>query len=206
MNNTKNFSQILLHRVLPIVLGIIVGYFIYSCFLMERLPYFSTSKSEYFVSILCLAGSIVGCTVIFELIINRAISYFLFFLLCVLYFAMFLIVLFMRYPLPERVFVFNPLTGLFDAFSGRQMLIQSLLNLLVFIPIGFFVKKLPYLKLLLFSVCLSLLIEVIQIVFRLGFFDSFDILLYVIGIHLGYLIFQKLKLPIQKRNMRSSPK
>ncbi len=65
------------------------------------------------------------------------------------------------------------------------MLIQSALNLVAFMPPGWLFRNKGIEKSIGISLALGLAIEGIQYFFRLGTFDSFDIVLYVIGIMLG---------------------
>lgn len=140
------------------------------------------------ISILALVLCIAGCIAALGLFVNRKVNKQLFYIICVTYFAVLFAVLFLRYSI-EKVFVFNPLTGLADAFSDRSMALQSIINLVMFIPMGYFVRKLKYRNLLIFSIVLSLAIELIQVATMRGFFDVFDIILYFIGINIGYFIF-----------------
>ena len=65
-------------------------------------------------------------------------------------------------------------------------------NVLAFMPFGFFVPKLAKKKkniffIILYSFELSLLVEVLQLAFKLGSFDVDDIMLNTLGGFLGYL-------------------
>lgn len=67
----------------------------------------------------------------------------------------------------------------------------------MFIPIGYFMRKLKYHNLLIVSFVISLGIELIQVLTMRGIFDTFDILLYFIGINIGYLLFNKFRLIVE---------
>ena len=140
--------------------------------------------------------TVAGCIAALNLIINKRVNKYLFFTMCVTYFAILFVALFLRSSI-ERVFIFNPLTGLIDTFSNWEMAIQSIMNLAVFIPMGYFVRKLKYSNLFIFSIVISLAIELIQVATMRGFFDVFDILLYFIGIHIGYFIFKKWQIIVE---------
>lgn len=178
--------------------GAIIGYLLYYFVIMEAIPLFvECSGIKYAaISILALVISIAGCVAALGLIINQKINKQLFFILCAAYFAVLFAVLFLRFSM-ERVFIFNPLTGLTDTFSNREMALQSIMNLAVFIPMGYFVRKLTYSKLFIFSIVIPLAIELIQVAAKRGFFDVFDILLYFIGINIGYFIFKKWQLIVE---------
>lgn len=187
-----------LKNVAIAIFGAIIGYLLYYYVIMEAVPLFVESSGIKYiaVSILALVISIAGCISVLSLIINRKINKHLFFILCAAYFAVLFVVLFLRFSM-ERVFIFNPLTGLTDTFSSREMALQSIVNLAVFIPMGYFVRKLKYNRVFIFSIVLPLAIELIQVAAKRGFFDIFDIILYFIGTHIGYLIFKKWKLIVE---------
>lgn len=155
---------------------------------MEAIPLFIESSGIKYtvVSILALVILIAGCIAALNLIINKRVNKYLFFTMCVTYFAILFVALFLRSSI-ERVFIFNPLTGLIDTFSNWEMAIQSIMNLAVFIPMGYFCAKAKIQQPFIFSIVISLAIELIQVATMRGFFDVFDILLYFIGIHIGIL-------------------
>lgn len=180
------------------LLGAIIGYLLYYCVIMEAIPLFvgSSGIKYIIVSIMALVISVAGCIAALGLIVNRKINKKLFFIICVAYFAVLFVTLFIRFSI-ERVFIFNPLTGLIDTFSNREMALQSIMNLAVFIPMGYFVRKLKYSRLFIFSIVIPLAIELIQVAAKRGFFDVFDILLYFIGINIGYFIFKKWQIIVE---------
>lgn len=195
----KKFSSKKLFRNFAIVLlGAIIGYLLYYFVIMDAIPLFVESSGIKYtvISILALVISVAGCISALSLIINRKINKQLFFILCAAYFAVLFAALFLRSSM-EQVFIFNPLTGLIDTFSNREMALQSIMNLAVFIPMGYFVRKLKYSKLFIFSIVIPLAIELIQVATKRGFFDVFDILLYFIGINIGYFIFKKWQLIVE---------
>lgn len=191
--NKKN----LITQSILILIGFITGYLIYYYLFMELVVLFvSRGFAYYFVSILCLIGSIVGSILLLNLIFYRKINKPLFYIITITYFCILFSVLFLR-RYTEQIYIFNPLISLKDIFTSRLMLFQSFMNFIVFIPIGYFVRKLSYKKVLLFSILFSVLIEFCQVLTRRGFFDTLDIILYVLAITLGYFISKKLKLDIR---------
>lgn len=181
-----------------IILGIIIGYLIYYSFVMEIIPYFiGASGFKYIlVSISSLIISILGCILVINLLVNKKIDKWLFIILCITYFAVLTAVLFIRKTV-EKVFILNPLVGLFDTFTEVQSLLQSLMNIIMFIPIGYFLKGLKYWKASVTAIVIPILIEFLQFITMRGFFDSFDIILYFIGINIGYFLFRKVKIKIE---------
>lgn len=188
----------LLKNFVIALLGAIIGYLLYYSVIMDTIPLFIESSGIKYtvVSILALVILVAGCIAALNLIINKRVNKYLFFIMSVTYFAILFVALFLRSSI-ERVFIFNPLTGLIDTFSNREMAIQSIMNLAVFIPMGYFVRKLKYINLFIFSIVISLAIELIQVATMRGFFDVFDILLYFIGIHIGYFIFKKWRIVVE---------
>lgn len=195
----KNFNgKKLLKNFAIALLGAVIGYLLYYSVLMETIPLLVKSSGIKYIaiSIFALVISVAGCIAVLSLIINRKINKKLFFIICIAYFAVLFAALFLRSSI-ERVFIFNPLTGLIDTFSNREMALQSIINLALFIPMGYFVRKLKYSKLFIFSIGIPLAIELIQVATKRGFFDVFDILLYFIGINIGYFIFKKWQLIVE---------
>jgi glycopeptide antibiotics resistance protein len=188
----------LLKKFAIALLGAIIGYLLYYSVIMEVIVLFIESSGIKYtvISILALVISVAGCIATLSLIINRKVNKHLFFIICVAYFAILFATLFLRSSI-ERVFIFNPLTSFIDTFSNWEMALQSIMNLAVFIPMGYFVRKLKYSNLFIFSIVIPSVIELIQVATMRGFFDVFDILLYFIGINIGYFIFKKWQLIVE---------
>lgn len=109
------------------------------------------------------------------------------------YFMFLFVVLFAKFSV-GRFLILNPLTGFIDAFSNVEMLTQSFLNFIVFIPIGYFFTKNSRTKTLLIAIIISVSIETLQYIFALGFCDTFDMILYSAGMLIGRTLFKKFKL------------
>lgn len=66
-------------------------------------------------------------------------------------------------------------------------------NILIFVPYGFFVsmagRRRGFFKTFFFSMFLSLAVETVQLITRVGSFDVDDILLNTVGGVLGYIVF-----------------
>lgn len=92
---------------------------------------------------------------------------------------------------------------------GMEAVLLNLVgNVAAFVPFGFMLpvvirrrKCLP--DALLFSLLLSLCIEIIQLVFRVGSFDVDDLLLNTIGGILGYMIFRIVQAIRIRRKLRA---
>ena len=78
--------------------------------------------------------------------------------------------------------------GLLEAF---RPIVGLYLNVLLFIPIGFFMHSLPIRKAVLFSAIFSLNIELIQLITGLGMFETDDLIMNVIGSSIGVKIYKR---------------
>ena len=193
----KNNQKKLVKKSILLLAGIIIGYLIYYNIFMELVVLFvSRGFTYYFVSILCLIGSIIGCIILLNLIFYKKISKPMFVTIVIAYICVLFSVLFLR-RFTEQVYIFNPLVSLKDLFYSRLMLFQSFMNFIIFIPIGYFLRKFTYKKVIIFSIIFSLLIELCQVITMRGFFDTLDAIIYVLGISTGYFIFKKIKLDIK---------
>lgn len=177
-----------------VAVGVVGGYGLYYLVLMELLSYFWSG--DVVISLLCLLLSMVGCGTLLWVICTREIKRWMLWLLCAAYVAALALVLFDR-SYPVRVFLWNPLVGLRD-LSDPQMLAQSVMNLLVFIPMGFFLRRCRPAVCAAWMVGVSLSIELVQYVTRRGMFDIFDLLLYCAGMTIGVLIFRLWKIRVVK--------
>lgn len=68
-------------------------------------------------------------------------------------------------------------------------------NIIAFVPMGFFINKIYYKKIfnnifnvIFFSFLIIFLIEIIQLIFNIGYFDVDDIILNLLGCFIGYLL------------------
>lgn len=195
MKDTKNKN--ILKRIVLGLIGVVVGYLLYYNIFMEIIPLFFSSELVYIVvSIACLIGCIVGCIIVLSLLVNKKINKWLFVMICIAYFVVMPVSLFFRHSL-ERVFIFNPLIGFKDTFVDSQMFMQSIMNLVLFVPLGFFLRNIKTINQVLIAIVVSVGIELLQVALMRGFFDTFDIILYFIGMMIGCLIFKKCEIKIE---------
>lgn len=66
-------------------------------------------------------------------------------------------------------------------------------NIIIFLPVGYFFNKFNYSFKLIFIVLLSVGVELIQYILHIGIFDLSDSLLYVVGYVLGHYIYSVFK-------------
>ena len=179
----------IIKKISPYILGIITGYYLTLHLFSEIIPVLVGTQGVVYPLVLyaTLAISVLFFIMAFQRIIVKRISKPLIYCFMVIYFIVLIGLLFCRYSY-ESTFVINPLIGLVDAIRSKEMLLQSILNLLIFVPTGYFLKEKSLKVTVISSMIISLIIESVQYAFRLGFFDTFDCLLYIAGICLGRAI------------------
>ena len=189
----------LLQNLLIILPGLLVGYLFYYCILMDIIGVFSYLSSTMYIitSLFALALSLVAFPFLLQVIIKKQISRLCFRIVTILYFCL-LVLIFWGRPSYERVFSLNLIAALVDCIQSREMLLQMILNLVVVVPLGYLFqfRKIPYKKSVLCFLGISFFIEIVQYITNRGAFDIFDIILYLIGMTLGYTLLSKLKLEL----------
>lgn len=146
----------------------------------------------------------------FVFFFKRASTYFLFFYCCILVYCFLL----QRSPGTDFGFNLIPFSMILSYIRSASYAYESLFyllgNVLCLFPFGFYYRirkpDADFFKTLLLPVILSLLIEVSQILFRMGDFDVDDILMNAAGFYLGYFIsflFDKIRFAITKGEERT---
>ena len=69
---------------------------------------------------------------------------------------------------------------------NRQYMIQILLNLICFMPVGYLFRKQPWGRMIVISILLILCVEILQWITHRGVFDVMDIIAGTLGIGAGY--------------------
>lgn len=181
--------------ILGIIFGIVFGYIFYYNVLMEIIDSFAAWETPIYmlISITALIASVCAFIMLFFLISGTKISRKAFKYISAAYFLLLIMVFFARHTL-EREFSFDLIGSLNDIVSDREMLVQTILNLIVLVPLGYYFKKLKFIKAFVFFAGTAILIELLQYVFARGVFDLFDIICYLIGMTVGYFIFQKIEI------------
>lgn len=87
--------------------------------------------------------------------------------------------------------------GLLVIGEYRDFIINIIGNIVVFIPVGFFVISRMFKKriviLIVMTLGIPIIIEMIQYLFSVGIMDIDDVILNVLGILIGYLVFYGVK-------------
>lgn len=103
-----------------------------------------------------------------------------------------------RHVSSVREYDFTPFWSYLAYFSGSnpQLLPESIMNVLVFIPIGLLLglisRSMTWLRALLIGVCLSVGIESLQFIFLRGFSEFDDVTHNTLGCVIGYGLFRLL--------------
>ncbi len=187
-----DFKKISIIIIEAIVLGYLMHYYVF-CELLTR--FISTENPLYFPVMWFSLFFCIACfSVLGYIVLYHKIPRYLYFSLIVLYAVLLFITLFGRSALHAK-FIWNPADS-FAALSEPEMKLQSLLNFLCFVPIGYFFRKIKFHIMICSAIFLSFALELIQSLTARGFFDTFDIILYVAGITAGYGITKLLKLEL----------
>jgi len=183
-----NMRRILrvLHVILACIISFLVFYYVTSNFLDSHFQGLYVTEPLLYLLIL------FGQTLIFYgssyLLLNpyHRIPTFVLRLLWVIYFLVMILLLFFRVYHDNNINL-----NILELFNFETTsLSQTILNLILFIPIGYWLKHLKISSVLLLSLLLITSIELLQFVSHRGIFDVVDILINTIGIIIGYIIFK----------------
>lgn len=181
----RKSSQIL-HIILTCIISFLVFYYVTSNFLDSHF------QGLYVIEPLLYLLILFGQALIFYgssyLLLNPShrIPTFVLRLLWVIYFLVMILLLFFRVYHDNNINL-----NLLELFNFETTnLSQTILNLILFIPIGYWLKHLKISSVLLISLLLITSIELLQFVSHRGIFDVVDILINTIGIMIGYIIFK----------------
>lgn len=187
-------------NIIKILLGIISGYILYYYVLMDIVAIYLHNKQELYIftSLVVLFLSIVGCIFIIFMVTGAKINSTVFKIVVVTYFILLLYIFFGRRSL-ERQFIFNLFVSVKELSTDSESLIQFILNIIVLMPIAYFFKNKGVIFTELIFLVISFGIEIMQYITARGFFDTLDILCYMVGMNLAYLFFRLTKVDIVKR-------
>ena len=175
-----------LHVILTCIISFLIFYYGTSEFLNSHFQGLFTIQAPLYLLIL------FGQTLIFYggsyLLLNPShrIPTFVLRLLWIIYFLVMILLLFFRVYHDNNINL-----NILELFNFETTnLSQTILNLILFIPIGYWLKHLKISSVLLLSLLLITSIELLQFVSHRGIFDVVDILINTIGIMIGYIIFK----------------
>lgn len=92
--------------------------------------------------------------------------------------------------------------GFIDTFLSGNLRVIIIGNVLAFIPIGFLLKKIGFIKAILYAMMMIFAIEGAQYILHVGYFDTGDVFLNVSGIMLGYMLIRFLNI---RKNYKIKP-
>lgn len=143
---------------------------------------------------------------IFKQILEKKISKISMYMIWICYFCILLFVLFIRL-VGNRGINLNPFDFINSLKSDHMFFLTMIMNILIFAPLGYFFRKKTFIISLISIVIISLSVETIQYIFKLGIFDIDDILLNTIGFIIGYkltrsLYYKSLKLGKENISMK----
>lgn len=177
-------------KIISIIIGTITGYLLYYYLIMELVTmFFYSSGHEKSYRLICgiaLLATICICCMVAMGVAMHKLSPNLLKFVYVCYFLVLCYALFYRRPF-ERVFIWNPLESI-KQLTESEMMFESILNVVIFIPTGVLLRKWKLKNVLIFSSIFSFAIELYQGISMRGYFDTFDIILYLIGILAGYIM------------------
>ena len=199
MKNKLQINNPILN-IIKILLGIISGYILYYYVLMDVVAMFLHNKQELYIitSLVVLFLSIVGCIFIIYMVTGAKINPTVFKIVVVAYFILLLYIFFGRRSL-ERQFIVNIFASIKELTTDSELLLQFILNIIVLMPIAYSFKNKGVIFTELIFLAISFGIEIMQYITARGFFDTLDILCYMVGMNLAYLFFRLTKVDIVKR-------
>ena len=191
-----NKTVYVIKLIISIVIGVVGGYLLYNLVLMDMVPTILCDTIYVLSSILTMILSMVACTFIVYLITGLKVHPIVFKVVVALYFLFLLFVLYGRNS-SIREMKFNLIASLQELTTDSESLLQFILNIIVLMPIAYFFKGVIFTELIFLAISFG--IEIMQYITARGFFDTLDILCYMIGMNLAYLFFRLTKVDIVKR-------
>ena len=95
-----------------------------------------------------------------------------------------------RRTLKARAYDYTP----FWSYNKSELLVENMMNVAIFVPIGLLLgvvhRAMSWKKVLVIGMCLSVGIEVMQLVFRKGFSEVDDVMHNTLGCLIGYGIYR----------------
>ena len=181
----RKLSRIL-HIILTCIISFLVFYYVTSNFLDSHFQGLYAIQAPLYLLILFGQTLIFYGSSYFLLNPSHRIPAFILRLLWIIYFLVMILLLFFRVYHDNNINL-----NLLELFNFETTnLSQTILNLILFIPIGYWLKHLKISSILLISLLLITSIELLQFVSHRGIFDVVDILINTIGIMIGYIIFK----------------
>lgn len=184
-------KKISFKNILDLILSVVLGLYINLYITSDIVALFFLGKYRMYVivSYIVLILQILLIFSIIKLFRNKQIDKTTYYVLIALYISMMVSLLFRGTPMNYEVNL-NPLT-LLKNLNEADRLIQNIFNIICFMPVGYFIKNLTFIKSFIISISGIFAIELIQLISRRGVFDINDIILSMIGIYIIYFVSNK---------------
>ena len=155
-----------------------------------------------FIGVFFMSSCIVIIYMVLTFLLERTLPMIFKYVLWGHYYALFFIMIFCL-NIGEEGFILKPFEMKY--YKDSWYIAMILKSVMLFIPIGYLVRREVFIKSISFVVLLILTIEFSQTAFKLGKFDVNEIVFSCIGVCIGYFSFRKKVFVRQKkrnRNMR----
>lgn len=180
----KSFEN-LLFLILSCIIALIINYYLTSKIVFNLVSINNSIIKPF--SIILILFQIVCIFCITQFIIYKTIDETTLKVFYICYFLMLIPSLFGRNFFKIRIYNLNPLL-LLDQLKSFDGVITAILNVILFMPIGYLFKNNKFGTLIAIMLPIEFMIESTQLIFKVGVFDVDDIILNIIGISLGYLL------------------
>lgn len=165
--------------------------------MVEQLKGYSLLSFNHIPYHLCLIACVVFCvgTVVILWVkgVNRGWRYSMALLLAELLLLIYGSTVFFRETEANSCYDFNLFWNYQSTRADLKKLPESILNLVLFVPIGFLLgvifRRITWRLVLLMGACLSMSIEILQLILQKGCCDFNDLLFNTLGCILGFAIF-----------------
>ena len=169
--------------ILTFLVSVIISYILFYYITSEFIYSVYSGSSAFIIPLICalfIAQTLIVFMII-RLIMNRTLDYWNEVILWIIYAFVMAVLLFGRPAID------------YGASAGQselnmQYVIQILLNMICFVPVGIAFRKISKYRMIMISVLMILCIELLQMATHRGVFDILDIIAGTIGISAGYAI------------------
>lgn len=163
-----------------------------------------TEMYEGLLSVLCIGATIIlvvrGFREGWRMVGKLSLAEYVLLLLCATVLC--------RPALEEQNYNLRPFWSYFAMQEGRQDIAsESIMNVVVFIPVGFFLgmafKTMTWWKVLLLGLCVSISIELMQFLFVRGFAEVDDVIHNTVGCMIGFGLYKFIEFCVKKSSRKT---
>lgn len=184
--------------IFSIMVGYLAYYFVGSYIITGMVP---ESNFKDLLSIFLMISFMIFIYLFLNFLLENKLPDFFYY---IIWFYYFLLIFVLSFCIEKNVtgFNLNPFKTVNKSFFEFFMFLIK--NVVLFLPIGFLLRKEEISKTLVIVILLELSVELSQAVLRVGQFDINEIFFNVIGIYLGYFAFKKEKKRKYKKRQRKA--